>query len=214
MFTEYLPSILALTGIQLVGVISPGPDFAITVRNSLIYSRKTGVLTAVGIALGILVHLAYILLGLGMIIAKTVWLFHLFKYLGAGYLMYLGIKGVMARKGAFDYGIIKHQKDISSFAALRNGFLTNALNVKCMLFFMSILSAFLTPEEPGVIIFIYGAIIFISTLVWFVIVALCFSHERLRLVFSNLRHWIERVMGGLLLILGMRMLFVEAETTH
>jgi RhtB (resistance to homoserine/threonine) family protein len=214
MLIEYLPSILALTGIQLVGVISPGPDFAITVRNSLVYSRKTGVLTAVGIALGILVHLAYILLGLGMIIAKTVWLFHLFKYLGSGYLIYLGIKGLMARKGAVDYGTLKHQKDISSFAALRNGFLTNALNAKCMLFFLSILSAFLTPDEPGLIIFIYGSIIFFSTLIWFVIVALCFSHERLRLIFSDLRHWIERVMGGLLLMLGIRMLFVEADTAH
>jgi RhtB (resistance to homoserine/threonine) family protein len=214
MIVEYIPSILALTGIQLVGVISPGPDFAITVRNSLVYSRKTGVLTAVGIALGILVHLAYILLGLGMIIAKTAWLFHLFKYLGAGYLIYLGIKGLMTRKGTVEYGEIKHQKDISSFAALRNGFLTNALNAKCMLFFLSILSAFLTPNEPGVIVFIYGAIIFLSTLIWFVFVALCFSHERLRLVFSSLRHWIERVMGGLLLGLGIRMLFVEAESVE
>lgn len=214
MFTEYLPSILALTGIQLVGVISPGPDFAVVVRNSLIYSRKTGVLTAVGIAFGILVHLAYILLGLGMLISKTFWLFHLFKYLGAGYLIYLGIKGLKARKGAFEYGNIHQQKDISSVAAFRIGFLTNALNVKCMLFFLSILSAFLTPNEPGIIIFVYGAIIFFSTLIWFLIVALCFSHARLRLIFSNIRHWIERVMGGLLLFLGIRMLFVEAESVQ
>jgi RhtB (resistance to homoserine/threonine) family protein len=211
MFVEYLPSILALTGIQLIGVISPGPDFAMVVRNSLVYSRKTGVITAVGIAFGILVHLAYILLGLGLLIAKTMWLFHFFKYLGAGYLIYLGLRGLSARKGAFKYGDIHQQKDISGIAAFRIGFLTNALNAKCMLFFLSILSAFLTLDEPGVIIFTYGAIIFLSTLLWFLIVAFCFSHARLRLLFSDLRHWIERVMGGLLLILGIRMLFVEAE---
>lgn len=212
MIIDYLPSILALTGIQLVGLISPGPDFAIVVRNSLIYSRKTGVLTAVGIAFGIMVHLAYILLGLGIIISKTVWLFHLFKYLGAGYLIYIGIKGLRARKGAFEYGDTHHRKDISTFAALRIGFLTNALNAKCMLFFLSILSAFLSPNEPAIIIFIYGAIIFFSTLIWFLIVAICFSHKRLRLFFSDLRHWVERVSGGLLLLLGIRMLFVEAES--
>jgi RhtB (resistance to homoserine/threonine) family protein len=214
MIVDYLPSILALLGINLVGVISPGPDFAVVVRNSLIYSRKTGVLTAVGVAFGILVHLAYILLGLGIVISKTIWLFHLFKYLGAGYLIYIGIKGLRVRKGALKYGDTHHKTDISSLAALRLGFLTNALNAKCMLFFLSILSAFLTPNEPGVIIFIYGAIIFFTTLIWFAIVAMCFSNARLRQYFSNLRHWIERVTGGLLLILGIRMLFVEAGTPH
>lgn len=209
MFIDYLPSILALTGIQLVGVISPGPDFAIVVRNSLIYSRKTGVLTSVGVALGILVHLAYILLGLGLFISKTLWLFHLIKYLGAGYLIYIGIKGLMARNRSVDYGDTHHQKDISAVAALRIGFLTNALNAKCMLFFLSILSAFLTLSEPGVILLIYGAIIFLTTFIWFFIVAICFSQERLRLFFSNLRHWIDRVTGGLLMLLGIRMLFIE-----
>lgn len=212
MLLDYLPSILALTGIQLVGVISPGPDFAVVVRNSLIYSRKTGVLTAIGVAFGILVHLAYILLGLGIVISKTVWLFHLFKYLGAGYLIYIGIKGLRARKGALKYGNMRQCKDISPAAALRVGFLTNALNAKCMLFFLSILSAFLTPNEPGVIISIYGGIIFFSTLIWFIIVAMCFSNVHLRRFFSDFRHWVERVTGGLLLLLGIRMLFVEAET--
>jgi RhtB (resistance to homoserine/threonine) family protein len=212
MLLDYLPSILALTGIQLVGVISPGPDFAVVVRNSLIYSRKTGVLTAIGVAFGILVHLAYILLGLGIVISKTVWLFHLIKYLGAGYLIYIGIKGLRAREGAFAYGNIRHRKDISPGAALRAGFLTNALNAKCMLFFLSILSAFLTPNEPGVIIAIYGGIIFFSTLIWFIIVAMCFSNEHLRHFFNDFRHWVERVTGGLLLLLGIRMLFVGIES--
>ena len=108
-------------------------------RNSLIYSRKTGVLTAVGVAFWDLGSFGLSLLGLGIVISKTVWLLHLFKYLGAGYLIYIGIKGIMTRKRAVDYGEIRHKRDISSFAALRTGFLTNALNAKCMLFFLSIL---------------------------------------------------------------------------
>lgn len=212
MLIDYLPSILALTGIQMVGLISPGPDFAVVVRNSLVYSRKTGVLTAIGVALGILVHLAYILLGLGILISKTVWLFQVFKYLGAGYLVYMGIKGLQVKKNTLDYGDTRSRKDIAFLAALRVGFLTNALNVKCMLFFLSILSAFLTPNEPGGVILIYGMIIFFTTLIWFCIIAVCFSHKRLRQLFSNLRHWIERVTGGLLMLLGVRMLFVEMES--
>ena len=58
MIFEYLPSIAALTVIQLLGVMSPGPDFAVVVRNSLIYTRKIGVLTALGVSVGLLVHLS------------------------------------------------------------------------------------------------------------------------------------------------------------
>lgn len=212
LFLDYLPSILALTGIQLIGVISPGPDFAIVVRNSLIYSRKTGITTAFGIAFGILVHLTYILLGFGIFISKNIILFHIFKYLGVGYLIYIGCKGLMAKKGKIKLGDVRHRADINPLAAFQVGFLTNALNPKCMLFFLSILSAFLTPNEPGIIILIYGAIIFFTTLIWFIFVAFVFSNKHLQQVFSSLRHWIERVTGGLLFILGARMLFVEVES--
>lgn len=212
MLADYLPSILALTGIQLVGLISPGPDFAIVARNSLIYSRKTGVLTAVGVALGIMVHLAYILLGLGILISKTSWLFYLFKYVGAGYLIYIGMKGLKAKKGALDYGGTGKRQDVTAFAAIRAGFLTNAMNIKALLYFLSLISAFITSNEPVVLIFIYGVIIFLSTLIWFSWVALCFSHKRLRIFFSSLHHWVERMTGGLLMLVGIRMLFIEARS--
>ena len=209
MLMDYMPSILALLFIQVVGLISSGPDFAVVVRNSLIYSRKTGVLTAVGVAFGILIHITYILLGFGVLVSKTVWLFHLFKYLGAGYLLYIGSKGLRARKKAVEYGDLHHRKDISSLRALHTGFLANVLNAKCMLFFISIISAFLTPSVPGMVVFIYGAILFLSTLFWFLIVAFCFSNKHLRKTFNNYNHWIERVTGGMLMLLGIKMLFVD-----
>ena len=213
MLYDYLPSIIALTGIQLIGLISPGPDFAVVIRNSLIYSRKTGVVTAVGVAFGILVHLTYILCGLGLLISQTIWLFHIFKFLGAGYLITIGIMGMRAKKVPIAYDDGRHRKDIPTLIALRNGFLTNALNPKAMLFFLSLISAFVTPEVPGSIIFTYGVIIFASTLIWFTIVSLCFSHKKLRIFFSNIHHWVERVTGGLLTLLGIKILFTEAGST-
>ncbi|MCE3231680.1 MAG: hypothetical protein K0R76_53 [Alphaproteobacteria bacterium] len=210
MLIDYFPSILALASIQAVGLISPGPDFAIVMRNSLIHSRRAGVLTAVGVSLGTMVHLFYILFGVGVLISETIWLFHLFKYLGSGYLIYIGMKGLRARKGALDYRRTQIYKDIPSFTALRSGFLTSIMNVKAMLYFLSLISAFITSKEPGLIICIYGIIIFFSTLIWFSFVALCFSHERLHCFFSRFHHWIERTTGGLLMLLGIRMLFIEA----
>ena len=87
-----MTELLAVITITLLAVISPGPDFAMVTRNSLLLSRRAGVLTAVGIGLGVLVHVAYTLLGLGLLIQQSLWLFNAIKLLGAAYLVYLGLK--------------------------------------------------------------------------------------------------------------------------
>lgn len=194
----------------MLGVMSPGPDFAVVMRNSLIYTRKIGVLTAIGVSLGILVHLAYILLGVGVAITKTPWLFYLFKYCGAAYLMYIGIKGLLVKKHVQKIADSnEHLRTISSFAALRTGFFTNAINPKAMLFFLSLLSAFITPSKPNLVIAIYGGIIISTTLIWFTCVAVCFSNQRLRSFFDDHKHIVERVTGGLLILLGIKILFTN-----
>ena len=209
---EYLPSIAALTVIQLLGLMSPGPNLAVVVRNSLIYSRKTAVLTALGVSLGILVHLTYILLGLGVLIAKTERLFCAFKYLGAAYLMYIGIKGLLAKKQTTDYGDAPAIQEISALKAISTGFLTNAMNPHAMFFFLSLISAFVTPSEPTLIVVVYAAIIFSSTLIWFLIVAMCFSNKRLSLFFKNFQYLVERVTGGFLILLGIKILFTRGNS--
>ncbi|MCE2716130.1 MAG: LysE family translocator [Pseudomonadota bacterium] len=210
MFIEYLPSITTLLVLQVLGLISPGPDFAIVVRNSLIYSRKTAIFTAIGLALGVLVHLGYILLGLGVVITKTVWVFTAFKYIGASYLMYIGIKGIRAKKQQKSQEKNeKQQRDISPIKALSTGFLTNVTNPKAMLFFLSLISAFITQKEPTAIVITYALIIFSTTLVWFLIVAIFFSNKGLRSAFKNFQHIIERVTGSFLVLLGVKILFIK-----
>lgn len=206
MIIEYLPSILTFTLIQVLGVMSPGPDFAVVVRNSLIYSRKTALYTTIGLTLGNIVHLSYILLGLGVIIAETPWLLTLFKYAGGAYLFYIGIKGILAKKQKTNFNETQTGKDISALSAMRMGFITNAMNPKAMLFFLSLISAFITPKEPTVIIIIYVAIVFISTIVWFATLAFCFSNARLRSFCKNFQYIIERITGGLLILLGLKII--------
>lgn len=205
---EYLPSILSLGGLMMISLISPGSDFAVVVRNSLIYSRKTALFTALGIALGILVHVSYTLFGLGIVIRESTWLFLSVKYMGAGYLLYIGYKGLRAKKIAAGPDHVHHVQDISGFSALQSGFLTNALNPKCILFFISLFSVLIKPDTPPAILALYGFMIFIETLIWFSFVAFCFSGKRTREKFHAVGHWIERVTGGILLMLGMRLLFV------
>lgn len=205
MFVEYLPSLISIAGIVLVSVISPGPDFAVVVKNSLIYSRKTALLTALGIALGVLVHVTYSLLGLGFIVSGSPWILFCLKCLGASYLVYIGIKGLLAKKMTSSISEVNHIRDISALAAIRTGFFTNALNPKCMLFFVSLFSIVVDPNTPLSILLAYGAIMFAETLIWFSFVAFCLSGQQTRQKFTAVGHWVERVTGGILVTLGTRL---------
>lgn len=190
---------------QVIGLISPGPDFAIVVRNSLIHSRGHALLTALGISGGIMVHVTYILMGLGAIVAQTEWLLMTLKIGGAGYLSYLGICGLRSASS------LKHRPQepldlkLSSWGALRSGFFTNALNPKAMLFILSLLSLNVNEQTPKAILVYYASMIFMTTLGWFSIVALCFSNERARVFFRNYRHWIDRTTGAFLLLMAFKL---------
>jgi len=80
---------ILLAGIFTMALASPGPDFVIAVRNSITFSRTAGILTAIGFAVGVGVHVTYTLFGLAAIIAQSVFLFNLIKYIGAAYLIYI-----------------------------------------------------------------------------------------------------------------------------
>lgn len=87
-----MTELIAVITITVLAVISPGPDFAMVTRNSLMLSRRAGVQTALGIGMGVLVHVAYTLVGVGLLIQQSLWLFNAIKLAGAGYLVYLGMK--------------------------------------------------------------------------------------------------------------------------
>ena len=83
---QYMNEFLTIALVHLVAVASPGPDFAVVVRNSVAYGRRTAMFTSVGIGLAILLHVAYSLVGLSVVIATTPWLFTTFSYAAAAYL--------------------------------------------------------------------------------------------------------------------------------
>ena len=84
--------------ISLLGAMSPGPDFAIVTKNCLTGTFRTGVLTALGVSFALLVHVTYCLFGIALLIAETPALFLGLKYLGAAYLLYLGIRMLIEKR--------------------------------------------------------------------------------------------------------------------
>lgn len=83
--------VVAISSISLLAAISPGPDFAMVVRNSLGARWKSGFLTALGVAAALIIHISYCLFGIGLIIQESPFIFNLIKYAGATYLFYLGV---------------------------------------------------------------------------------------------------------------------------
>jgi len=192
--------ILAVALITVLAVISPGADFAMVVRNSCLYGRRTGLLGAVGVAAGVLVHVTYTMLGVGLLIASSTTLFTVIKLAGAAYLVYIGVRTFLDRGDlTVDLGA---KSGLSGLGALRTGFLTNVLNPKTTLFVVSTFTQVVGPDtalwqQAG-----YGLFMSLAHLGWFGLVALFFSHATLRTALLRRQKALNRGIGSVLVGLG------------
>ncbi|PIA74168.1 amino acid transporter [Ectopseudomonas toyotomiensis] len=191
---------IAVITITLLAVISPGADFALVSRNSLLLSRRAGVLTALGIGLGVLIHVGYTLLGVGLLLQQSTGLFNALKMAGAAYLIYLGVKMLLSKPDSATHS--DAQKPAADGAALRTGLLTNALNPKTAVFIVSLFMQVVQPSTGLATQLGYGAFITVAHVGWFAVVALCFSAGPVRDRLLAARRWIDRMFGGLLIGFG------------
>jgi RhtB (resistance to homoserine/threonine) family protein len=195
-----MTELLAVITITILAVISPGPDFAMVSRNSLLLSRRAGLLTALGIGGGVLVHVAYTILGVGLLIQNSITLFHALKLVGAAYLVWLGARMLAAKPG----GNMTESAaaTLSDGQALRVGFLTNTLNPKTTVFIVSLFIQVVEPTTALPVQIGYGAFIAAAHILWFALVALFFSAGAVRQRILAVRHWIDRSFGALLVGFG------------
>lgn len=207
---QHLALLATICGLHTLAVISPGPDFLLALKNSLTYSRRTGIYTAIGFALGIATHLIYCITGLAFLISKSILLFNILKYIGAGYLMYIGIKSIMSKPnqpsitGGTFHGHTK-KSDITPFKAIKSGYLTNLLNPKATLFMLSIFTLVIKPETPAFVLIGASAYMIAFTAIWFSLVAVFFSHQRIQNIYHKFESLINKTFGGLLMLLGIKL---------
>lgn len=192
--------LLAVAAITILAVISPGPDFALVIRNSYSFGRKNGLTAALGIACGVQVHVFYTVFGIAVIIAHSPVLFMCMKVLGAGYLIYLGIRS-LTNTGVLTLGKAEGRGSALR-EAFRTGFLTNALNPKTMLFVVATYSQVVRADSSMYVNLAYGLFMSLSHLVWFSLVAIFFSAEALRSRILSKQHVVDRVIGTALIGLG------------
>jgi len=206
---EYIILIWSVTLIHLLAVMSPGPDFIVAVKNSLSYSRRTGLWTAVGFWLGISVHIAYCLAWIALIISQSILLFQIIKFIGAAYLIYLWIWAIRAKSWHIDIQAETQKEDISALEAVKIWFLTNVLNPKATLFFLSLFTLVISPDTPAFILGIISLIMIVNTTLWFSIVALLFTHKKVQNIFEKFQNSFNKILWGMLIALWIKVALTQ-----
>ena len=207
--SQYLVELASLMAIFAFAIVSPGADLAMVMRQSLVQGRRAAVITSFGIGAALMVHVTYTILGLGLIISQSIYLFNIVKWCGVAYLVYIGIKALRAGKADLSAEAVKAGGEVkveqSALRAFGLGFLANALNPKAVFFFLSIFSTVVSAHTPIAVKFGYGLVMATCLIAWFVGVSLFMTTPRMRAAFSRASQWIDRTSGLVFIALGIKL---------
>lgn len=190
--------------------LTPGADTIYILGKGISKGKKAAIISALGISVGCMVHTILAAFGLSVILSKSIIAFNIVKTVGAIYLIYLGIKSMKSK----DFSLDKENKEnISSGKIFREGILTNVLNPKVALFFLSFMPQFISPNNSfGAIPFIILGSTFVFTgTIWCLILAISSSLMTKKLKekpsFSKI---LNRVTGIIFVGLGLKLLTSKA----
>ena len=203
---DLLQGLLIITSIHTLAAASPGPDFVLVSQQTLSNGKKAGLMCSVGIALGLSIHIAYSAFGLAAVIANSSNALWAIKILGGGYLFYLGIKGLRSKPLSSTETVEAQVVKYSAKKSIGVGFLCNALNPKAPIYFVSLFTVVISPDIPLYQIAIYGAWMMIIQLAWFSAVVGLLSRPAINNKFKKCGHWIDRVLGGAMIALGIKVI--------
>lgn len=204
----YLFELASLMAIFAVGIVSPGADLAMVLRQSLLHGRRAAIITSLGIGTSLMFHVTYTILGLGLIISQSIYMFNIVKWCGVAYLLYIGVKALRAGKSdltAQPNAVEGDQKRQSVAKAFFLGFAANILNPKAVFFFLSIFSTMVSINTPIAVKFGYGLVMAASLIAWFVGVSIFMTRPKTRAAFSRASQWIDRASGVVFIGLGLKL---------
>ncbi len=202
-----LTELLSVAGLTALIMISPGPDLALVTRNTVVGGKSAGGWTSAGVLTGNLVHITYCLLGIGWLLATSIVAFTIFKLAGGAYLIFLGFQSLRPN--------LNTTEEIETSASHSRkwwvqGLLNNLLNPKGPLFYLGVFAVFVHPESTiADLVLLVCTMISISTCFWVLFVyVLQISSVRNRLLDAG--QWVNRLLGTVLIALGIRLWLAEA----
>ncbi|MGF1686924.1 LysE family translocator [Photobacterium japonica] len=204
-------TLATLVTVHIVALMSPGPDFALVVQNAGRYGRQTGVMIALGLSLGILLHSLLSLTGASLLIHQHPMLFNALQGAGGGYLLWLGYG---ALKATWQHWQHRHEHSVTTAStaptrvitnrrqALAKGFTTSILNPKALVFFLSLLSTLVPADMSWIGKTTALGLLWFTSFLWFGVLAWLLTGARLQ---QKLQHWtpiIDGICGLLFAVIG------------
>lgn len=173
--------IFTMCFLHFLALISPGPDFFLTLKNALSFGRKVGVGTAIGFGAGMMLHLSYCIAGIAVILVKMPW-FPYLKFIAASYLIWMGLSSLLSLKKQTETssGVAQITGEKTMFRGFLDGLITNLFNPKAVLFTMGLFTTVVTPQSERTSLYIAGLLIVLMTIIWFVIVSMIFGNTKIR----------------------------------
>jgi RhtB (resistance to homoserine/threonine) family protein len=202
-----LGQLFTVVAITSVVMVTPGPDMLLVLRNTVVAGRRAGLRTSCGVLAGNLVHITYCLLGIGLLIAKSIVAFSALKYAAAAYLVYLGIMSFRAGNEPIEAGEVESH-GISRRWFLQ-GFINNVLNPKGALFYLGVFTVVITPgTSAAVMLLLVSSMMLISASFWLLFVA-TLDRPTVRGWFSRSQRAVNRVCGAVLILFGVRVALAD-----
>ncbi|MEH6659595.1 LysE family translocator [Leeuwenhoekiella marinoflava] len=191
--------------------LTPGADTMYILGRSIAQGKKAGILSALGISTGAIFHIIFATLGLSIILAKSAMAFEIIKYLGAGYLIFLGLKTIFKKTdGKFE---LNNENETANYKKIYfSGIMTNILNPKVALFFLAFLPQFIDPNyvKSSLPFLILGITFLLTGTIWCLILALFASKlsDRIRKSYK-MKMWLDKITGGIFVALGIKLALMK-----
>jgi threonine/homoserine/homoserine lactone efflux protein len=186
--------------------LMPGPDVLLVMTRSAAQGWRAGSAAALGIGSGVMLHVLAAAIGLSALLATSATAFTLVKWIGAAYIVYVGVKLLRQKSNA--QAPLAAPSKLGYRKIFLQGFLTNVLNPKVAIFFLAFVPQFISTDAPSkaLAFVILGGIFNFNSMLWchFLTVSTAFASRRLKPA-PRLSSWINRVTGGLFIALGLKL---------
>ena len=199
---------LTIAVLHLFAVASPGPDFILVSRQCLRYGRRIAIWTSLGIAIGILFHVALSLTGLSILLQNQPDLFWYIKLLASLYIGYLGIVSLVSKRS----NKLVEDATVQAGNQLRSvttGLLTNVLNPKALIFFITVFAVAINKETGIFVKSLLGIYMSVATFIWFTLVSILLTNKKAIERFKKAIPLLEKVTGFFLLLIAIQILFQQ-----
>lgn len=189
--------------------ITPGPDLIYIISRTVAQGRKIGMASSFGVCTGALVHVFAAALGLSAILATSAIAFSAVKYMGAAYLVYLGMKSIRSAGANIHFSKMDALR-VSPWKAFQQGVLIDILNPKVAIFFMAFLPQFVRPEVgyTSIQIIILGIlVILVAVIVETLYVLVAGQTTKFFRANQRISIFLDRILGSIFIGLGIRLAF-------